>query len=171
MARPRSFNHEDLQQLLRQHPDWTDARLAEELTVKARTGDPGADEVNVNTVSSVLSRRREAWQVPDRLVEFREFSPPAGTLAPAHKNDSVIRYMRELAKDAMGVNPKPDEDWKVYFRHRALRWRDATLAAGQLLDLDATGVPFVRSASKAERNPDGSSKAVAAWQLPGWRGM
>lgn len=176
MARPRSFDHEDLKNLLFQHPDWTDAALAAELTTLARTGNPQAPEVNIGTVSSVLSRKRDTWQaragivLPDRLVEFRDFSPPVGTLAAAHRNDATIRYIRELAKDARGIHPENGEDWKVYFRSRALRWRDETLAAGCLVDLDAKGVPFTRSASRAERNPDGSSRAIAAWLLPGWRG-
>jgi hypothetical protein len=176
MPRPRSFDHEVLKHILFRHPHWTDQMLAEELTAIARREDPNADEVKRNTVSTVLARKRDTWEarhgvdLPSRLVVFSDFSPPAGALAASHKNDVVVRYLRELAKEARGIQPRPGEDWKMYFRKRALAWRDEILAAGQLVDLDAKGVPFVRSAVMAERNPDGSPKAVAAWLLPGWRG-
>lgn len=173
MAGPRAFDHEVLKQLVFDHPDWSDPEYASALTAHNREADPKAPEVKVSTVSSTLSRKREVWQaqagrvIPSRLVPLSDFMPPLGTIHPEHRNDTDIRYLREFAKQARGLRPR--EDWQVQFRNQALNRIEGMLAAGQLLDLDPHGVPITRYATAGERNQDGSSKAIAAWLLPGWR--
>lgn len=172
MGRPRAFDYELLKQLVFDHPDWSDRDFARELTLRQRQDNPKAAEVKVGTVSSTLSRQRDTWEknagreIPSRLVPLADFMPPHNTIHAEHRNDTDIRYLREVAKHARG--DRPAEDWKVQFRNQALNWMDGLKASGQLLDLDPKGVPFRRFATAGERNEDGSSKAVAAWLLPGW---
>lgn len=163
MTRPRAFDHELLRQLVTEHPHWSDERYAEVLGT------------NANTVSSVIHRKRDTWRrqgapVPDRLVTYQDFMPPAGAVAVEHKNDTIMRYLRELGKEARGDRPATGEVSKYRLRLSAVNWRDRLLSAGQIADLDTHGVPIERYATRQERNDDGTPKAVAAWLLPGWRG-
>ena len=162
MARPRALDHELLRRLVTEHPEWPDTRYAEILGAK------------VNTVSSVIHRRRDTWRrqgapVSDRLVTYRDFMPPAGLVAEDYKNATIMRYLRELAKDAQGNHPEADETSKVRLRQSALNWRDRLLADGQIVDLSVNGEPLERYATKHERDSDGRPLAIAAWLLPGWR--
>lgn len=174
MARPRTLDQELLRRLATEHPDWSDARYAEILTERKRQEDPSAEAVNVNTVSSVLHRKRNAWrrngaEIPNRYVTYGDFLPPGGTVAGKYKNATELRYLRELAKDARGEHPHPAEVSKVKLRISALNWRDKTLASGQILDLSVHGEPFYRFPTKHERDKEGRPLALAAWMLPGWR--
>lgn len=175
MARPRAFDHELLRQLVTQHPEWTDDRYAQILTEHNQRDDPRAGAVNVNSVSAVIHRKKDAWrrhgsEIPSRYVTYGDFMPPGGTVAAVHKNATELRYLRELAKDARGEHPDPNEVSKVKLRLSALNWRDGILAEGKLiLDLDANGKPIYRIPSKHERDNEGRPLALAAWMLPGWR--
>jgi hypothetical protein len=174
MARPRAFDHDDLKNLVFEHPTWSDQQLAAALTLANHRRGGSLAPVKATTVGSVLSRKKDTWQaraghvLPARTVLLSDYLPPAGTLATEHKNDTPIRYLREIAKEARGQVPR--EDWQVKLRRNALNWHEGTIGAGQLVDLDPRGVPFTRFATAGERNADGTSKAIAAWLLPGWRG-
>ena len=174
VPRPRAFDRDLLKRLVFAHPTWSDRQLAEALTAEARKGDPKAPEVNYKTVSVTISRLKPTWEaqagikLPTRMVPLLDFMPPANTIHPEHRMDTPIRYMREIAKDARGDRPK--EPRQVAFRISALNWRDGTIAAGEILDLSSKGVPQIRIANRAEREADGTTKAIAAWLLPGWRG-
>lgn len=173
MARPRAFEYDDLKHLLYDHPKWSDQQLADALTEIARKDDPTAPAVNVNTMASVMRRYRHTWErqtgqaIPTRLVQLDEYLPPADTVPLEHRNDRELRYLREVAKHERGDHPR--DEVKVHLRRVALDWRDGIVAGGMIVDLSTRGVPFTRTALASERNEDGTSKAVAAWLLPGWR--
>lgn len=174
MAKQRAFDHEALKRLVFEHPDWSDSDYARVLTSINRQDDPAAPDVKTPSVSSTLSRKRDTWEaqagetIPSRLVPLGEYMPPYNTIAAEHRNDTEIRYLREIAKHSRGDRPK--EEWKLQLRNQALNWLDGMIAAGQLMDLDPHGGPIKRYASASERNSDGTSKVIAAWMLPGWRG-
>jgi len=167
MARQRAFDYDVLKRLALDHPEWSDERYAEMLTQHNRASNPNAPAVNVNTVASVLSRKGAAWGVPNRWVTYTELLPPAGLVSPAHKNSTILRYLRALAQEGRGEKPDTESGRKL--RASALNWRDDTMARGSIVDIDIHGKPIIRHAVKSELNADGTPEALCAWMLPGWK--
>jgi hypothetical protein len=167
MARPRAFDHDALKRLALDHPEWPDERYAEILTQHNRASNPDAPAVNVNTVASVLSRKGAAWGVPNRWVTYIELLPPAGLVSSVHKNDTIMRYLRELAHEGRGEKPDTESGHKL--RASALSWRDDIVARGGIVDIDIHGKPIVRHPVKSELNADSTPKALCAWLFPGWK--
>jgi hypothetical protein len=173
VAPPRAFDHELLKALVLERPDWSDDDYAEALTKDLRETDPTHPPVKRMSVSAVLSRKRSTWErqanrpIPPRLVMYREMLPPTGAVDPRRKNHTILRYIRELAKDARGIPPL-DSQWGRQTRQAALHWGDRLALNGEIADLDSKGFPIVRRAVASEKDVHGNPLAVAAWLLPGW---
>jgi hypothetical protein len=160
MPREPAFDHYRLRQLLTDDPYATESELAKIL---------GANRA---TVESVIRRNRAAWGLPDRRtkVRHRDFMPPEGAVDRDHYRGTIMRYLREVARDANGDRPgNDDSSTATSVRRQALAWRDRLLAAGEIVDLTRYGVPVIRRATAGELDDDGRPAAVAAWMLPGWR--
>lgn len=166
MTRPRAFDHDELRRLVLAHPEWTDEAYARILTEYNHATDPSAPAVNINSVSSVLSRKRAAWGAPNRWVTYTELLPPARILSPKYKNSTMARYLRALAADARGEKPTTESRRKLL--SCAQSWRRDVEAARMIVDIDVSARPIVRRPVKSELGADGKPRALVAWMIPGW---
>ena len=172
MAPPRAFNYDLLRGLVLGHPNWSTFRYAAALTADNRRRDPHARQVQPATVDSVISRLKAIWEEEEgrrlpRRVPVYDIAPPAGALNSRNKNDTAMKYLRELAQEASGN--VPDTVSEVRVRASALNWEKRMRRDRMVVDLTAAGVPITRPARTEEVNSLGGLVSLMAWKIPGWR--
>lgn len=171
MAYPRACDYDLLKQLVVDHPDWSYPEYKRVLD--ADNAEHGRKPIGINRISDIISRSREEWEaesgrrIPVRIVTRHVSSPPEGTVHPDHKNDSVLRYLREL--DARDLGIEPTGDTSVILREQAIRWARRMREDLTIVDLTSGGAPITRDARTEEVNGKGELIALAAWLVPGWR--
>lgn len=170
MAPPRTFDYERLKKLIREHPDWTYPRYADELTATARAADPGAPRVLPYSVRRVVSQYRDTWQdeglkVPLRGTVNTDLLPPTGSIAPSQRMTTPLRYLREISQQRRGEEPYTPTGAER--RRQALRWEARLRENREIVDITANGIIEVRPAGADELDDQGNLLELAAWAIPG----
>jgi hypothetical protein len=170
MAPPRTIDYERLKRLVREHPDWTYPRYAEDLTAEARKRDPRAPRVVPDSLRRVVSQYRDQWQdegltVPDRGTVFKDLLPPTGSLTENQRMSTPVRYLREVSKQRRGEEPYTPTE--ATMRRQALRWEARLRGNREIVDFNDNGTVVVRPARADELDGKGELIELAAWVLPG----
>jgi hypothetical protein len=173
MPAQRAFDHDLLRRLVTENPELSDYDLKKILD--ADNVRHGRTEVNIDTIRSLLSKRRKDWGIPVRRPTYDEIRPPRWA---AFKQDGTgsestpYRYLRDQAAVARGTHRRPEgvsvkmaelrrqsTDWLAWMRRERL-----------VVDLTREGEVIERPAVAGELTPDGGLVSVMAWRVPGWRG-
>ena len=169
MAPPRMIDYERLKLLVREHPDWTYPRYADDLTAAAREKDPRAPRVLPDSLRRVVSQYRDQWQdegltFPDRGTINSDLLPPTGSVAPSQRMTTPLRYLREISKQRRGEEPYTPTE--ATMRRQALKWEARLRANREIVDI-TNGVVVVRPARAGELDEAGNLRELAAWAIPG----
>jgi len=170
MAPPRMIDYERLKRLVREHPDWTYPRYAEDLTEAAREKDPKAPRVLPDSLRRVVSQYRDQWQdegvaIPDRGTVFKDLLPPTGSLSEKQRMSTPIRYLREISKHRRGEQPYTPTE--ATMRRQALKWEARLRENREIVDFTENGVVVVRPARADELDEAGNLRELVAWAIPG----
>ena len=169
MSPPRAFDHELLERLMEQNPGWSWHQLTQQLAADNKEHDLPAP--SVDAVSRV-GRRIKAANGRSGGPEVN-IAPPPGTLNPDNTNDTIMRYLREMKREAEGHRFDPDKAGDaggLKTRKAALGWGARMRSERMVADLTADGVPIERAARPEEIDSKGDLVSVMAWMVPGWRG-
>lgn len=150
MAPPRTFNYDVLNDLIREHPDWSNLELAKVMTEYERKvrHDPKYPDILENSVSKVVSRYRQRWRSEARPVRER----PYGRIIPwpgipgEYSMRTELRHLRVLARIEAGQDrgvPARERRQAEAFAARLRRDR-------QVVDITDDGEPYVRPAKPGE---------------------
>src|SRR5690242_10525987 len=107
MAARLTFDREELKDLIRKHPDWSNIQYA------AALSKPGQPPVRPNSVASAITRNRVRWEsegviLAHRAVRYAELIPWHGQIPPKFKMHTFLRHLRLIARARRGL-PVSDE--------------------------------------------------------------
>lgn len=150
MAPPRTFDYDVLNQLIREHPDWSNLELAQVMTDYERKvrHDPKYPDILENSVSKVVSRYRQRWRSEDKPVRER----PYGRIIPwpgipgEYSMRTELRHLRVLARIEAGQAKRVPPRELRQARAFAARLRRTR----QVVDITDDGEPYVRPARRDE---------------------
>lgn len=170
MAPPRTFDYELLKRIIREHPEWPYATIAEVLTEDVRKDDPHAPAVMPDAVRRVVSQYRDRWRledgltVPDRRLGT-DIRVPLSRVAENYWMATPTRYLREVWADRQG---QPAVTGSGQDRRRAaLRWEGKLRETRQIVDITSLGEVVIRPAAEHELDDQGDLIEITAWAIPG----
>jgi hypothetical protein len=172
MAPPRTFDYDSVKRMLREHPDWPYAKMADVLTEEVRRDDPHAPRVLPDSIRRVVSQYRAQWEdegvvIPSRGVVHAGLLPPTGMVAPSERMSTSLRYLREISKQRRGEAPVTDHERII--RRQAIKWEARLRENREVVDVTENGLVEVRPARAHELDEDGRLIELAAWAIPGYQ--
>lgn len=166
MAPPRTFDYDVLNQVIRDHPAWSNQQYADVMTQFERRvrGDPGYPPVKANAIARAISQMRTTWEAEGRPVRDR----PYGRLIPwpgipqDFIMDTSLRHLKTLEKARLG------QPVSVRDHRQALAFEDRLRRQRRVVDIRANGKPFERIAEPHELDASGRLIKLTADVRPEW---
>lgn len=156
MSAPRSFDYGYLEQLVREHGDWSHHEYAVAVTAHEREvrNDPGYGPILQNTITAVLSRYRDTWLERGVVAPFSRDAKrkiPWTGLTQEQMMSTTLRKLKVLADlDAGGAGSSDPRRVKLALQYER-KLRDRKL----VVDLTPTGAIYERPARPDELDGEG----------------